>query len=387
MQVDKDMKYQRIIQPYSQSFFLFGARGTGKSTWLRDNYGEALYIDLLDEVRFQTYLADPGQFASEVRAMPEGSWVVVDEIQRLPNLLNEVHRAIERGGYRFALSGSSFRKLKRSGVNLLAGRAVLKTMHPFLPCELGQDFDLDEALQSGTIPTVWQAEDKTLTLESYAQLYLREEIQAEALVRNLPSFARFLPVAALMHGQVLNISGLARDCGSHRNTVSGYIEILEDTLLAFRLPGYEAKLRMKERKHPKLYFIDPGLVRALKKNTGRISIEEKGALFEGWIAALLQAHNAYRNIFDDWYYWSSSESKAEVDFLLRRSGSFVAIEVKSSKTISKQDLKGLKAISTLKGLEKRMVVYPGESKQKTESGIEILPLRTFLEELEKGLFG
>jgi len=256
---------------------------------------------------------------------------MVDEVQRLPNLLNEVHRAIETGCYRFVLSGSSSRKLKRSGVNLLAGRAIRKTMHPFVPCELKGDFNLDEVLQFGTIPTVWQAEDKALTLEACAQMYLREEIQAEALVRNLPSFARFLPVAALMHGQVLNVSGAARDCGSHRNTVSSYIEILEDTLVAFRLPGYEAKLRVKERKHPKLYFMDPGLVRVLKKNTGSISVEEKGSLFEGWIASVLRAHNAYQNLFDDWYYWSSSESKAEVDFLLRRADRFIAIEVKSSK--------------------------------------------------------
>ena len=236
-----DTTYSRLTRPPRQSFFLLGVRGVGKSTWVRAQFPEAPRIDLLDEARYQDYLVSPSLFAAELETAPPGSWVVVDEIQRLPNLLNEVHRFIEERRLKFALLGSSARKLKAAGVNLLAGRALRKTMHPLTPAELGADFDLDAALDSGTIPLVWVSEERRAVLESYVQLYLREEIRAEALVRNLPGFARFLPVAALYHGEVINVSGLARDCGVARTTVQGYLDILEDTLLAFRLPAYEAK--------------------------------------------------------------------------------------------------------------------------------------------------
>ncbi|RMD87854.1 MAG: ATP-binding protein, partial [Candidatus Dadabacteria bacterium] len=327
------MKYKRIITPPKQSFFLFGARGTGKSTWLKEAFPHAIYIDLLEEGRYQRYLADPEQFALDIGIATQDRWVVVDEIQRLPNLLNEVHRAIENLGCRFALSGSSARKLKSEKTNLLAGRAINKEMHPFLPYELGEDFSINTALRYGTIPIIWASHDREATLEAYAQMYLKEEIQAEALVRNLPSFARFLPIAALMHGQVLSIASLARDSGVHRNTISNYIEILEDTLVAFRLKAFETKLRVKERKNPKFYIIDPGLVRALKRYSGKVTREEKGALFEGWVANLLRAYNSYNKFYDDWYYWSTTDTKIEVDFLLRSKNSYVAIEVKSSDRI------------------------------------------------------
>jgi len=182
-----------------QSFFLLGVRGAGKSTWARRQFPDALRIDLLDEGRYEDYLADPSLFGAELASRPPGSRVVVDEIQRLPNLLNEVHRLIEERRLRFALLGSSARKLKAAGVNLLAGRALHKVMHPLTPTEFGGDFDLEAALDNGTIPLVWVSDDRRAVLESYVRLYLREEIRAEALVRNLPGFARFLPVAALYH--------------------------------------------------------------------------------------------------------------------------------------------------------------------------------------------
>ena len=185
---------------------------------------------------------------------------------------------IEERRLKFALLGSSARKLEAAGVNLLAGRALHRTMHPLTPAELGDDFDLDSALEWGTIPLVWVSDERREVLGSYVQLYLREEIRAEALVRNLPGFARFLPIAALCHGQVVNISGLARDCGVARTTVQGYLDILEDTLLAFRLPAFEARLRVRERRHPKLYWVDPGLVRAVKRQRGPVAPEERGAL-------------------------------------------------------------------------------------------------------------
>jgi len=248
----------RILEQPKGSFFLFGPRGVGKSTWLRGAFPGAHRVDLLDEALYQSYLVDVAGFAGELRDLPRGSLVVVDEVQRLPMLLNEVHRHLEDRGLRFVLCGSSARKLKTAGTNLLAGRAARRYVHPFLPEELGSSFDLDTALRNGTLPVIWMAEDRGEALEAYAQLYLKEEVQAEALVRNLPGFPRFLPVAALFHGQVANVSGIARDAGAARTTVAAYLEILEDTLLAFRLPAYEIRLRVRERRHPKLYWADPG---------------------------------------------------------------------------------------------------------------------------------
>ena len=277
---------RRVLETPKMSFFLFGPRGTGKTTWLRERFPNAHRIDLLNEALYQSFLADIGLFAQQLRAIERGSWVVVDEVQRIPALLNEVHRFMEERNLRFVLCGSSARKLKQSGTNLLAGRALRKFMHPFLPEELGTRFDLEEILCWGSLPVIWTAPDKKGALEAYAVMYLKEEIKAEAIVRNLPAFARFFPLAALFHGQILNVSGLSRDAGVSRTTAAGYIEVLEDTLLAFRLPAYRAKLRVREQKHPKLYWVDPGLVRAVQKQHGPLSSQEKGPLFEGWIASL-----------------------------------------------------------------------------------------------------
>ena len=281
---------ERQLKRPAQSFFLFGPRGTGKTTWVNHQFPNAYRVNLLNESLYQTYLADISQFANELRTLKPGSWVFVDEIQRLPNLLNEVHRFIEEKNLHFILTGSSARKLKRAGVNLLGGRALFKRMYPFLPNELGSNFILDDALTYGSIPLIWNSTDKKETLKAYIEMYLKEEIKAEALVRNLPGFVRFLPIAALLHGQSLNISGAARDAGISRTTLDGYIEILEDTLMVFRLSAYESKLRVREKKHPKLYWIDPGLVRAVNNRFGDIYPEEKGALFEGFVATLLKAY-------------------------------------------------------------------------------------------------
>jgi predicted AAA+ superfamily ATPase len=232
--------YPRLLQSPRQSFFLFGMRGAGKSTWARQVFPNAPRFDLLDEGLFQSYLRDPRLFGRELLRMATEEWVVVDEVQRLPALLNDVHRFIEDRNVRFALLGSSARRLKQSGTNLLAGRALRRIMLPLLPEELGADFDLPEVLRFGSLPVIWKSTAKQESLEAYVQLYLKEEIQAEALVRNLAGFARFLPIAALFHGQVLNIAGLSRDAGVARTTVAGYLEILADTHLAWMLPAYPA---------------------------------------------------------------------------------------------------------------------------------------------------
>ena len=380
--------YERLLQPPKQSFFLFGMRGIGKSTWARHMYQDALYIDLLDQSRFHDYLRDPGLFAGELRSLQPGQWVVVDEVQRLPWLLNEVHRYMENHRLRFALLGSSARKLEQSGTNLLAGRALKRVMLPLLPAELGADFDLPEVLRYGSMPIVWQSAAKQETLVSYVHLYIKEEIQAEALVRNLPGFARFLPIAALFHGQTLNAAGLARDAGVARSTVMGFLQILIDTHLVWFLPAYEAKLRVKERKHPKLYWFDPGVLRAVRREMHPPGESEKGVLLEGWVAMLLYAYGepgtGLGRQYDALHYWAPSQGGTEVDFLIRRGRDFAAVEVKAKSVLANRDLAGLRAITELGGVRRRLVVYLGRHAQKTHDGIEILPVALFQKELEEG---
>lgn len=373
---------KRILEPPSQSFFLLGPRGTGKSTWLRALFPDAYVIDLLSEATYQNLLANPRLFENMMLTVRPGQWVVIDEVQRMPALLNEVHRFMENKKLKFVLCGSSARKLRRAGVNLLAGRALNRFMHPFVPEELDKQVDIDDALRFGLLPVVWDSNDRTETLNAYAQLYLKEEVQAEALVRNLSGFARFLPIAALYQGQVLNVSNIAREAGVARTTVTGYLDILEETLLCFRLPAYEARLRVRERKLPKWYWCDPGLVRAIKKSSGVLSPEETGPLFEGLVAQLLRAYRDYRRIFNDFFYWAPSDSvRTEVDFLLMRDRDIVAVETKSGRVFSEKWCKGLRAISGMKGLQRRIVVYPRGPVLKTKDGIDVMPFDHFASEL------
>ena len=369
--------YQRLLQPPEQSFFLFGMRGVGKSTWARASFPNATRFDLLDEALYQDLLADPSLFAQATGHLMPGQWVVVDEVQRLPALLNEVHRAVESRRLRFALLGSSARKLKAAGVNLLAGRALKKTMFPLASTELAADFDLERVLRFGSVPLVWTSGDPRAVLEAYAQLYLREEIRAEALVRNLPGFVRFLPVAAVLNGQVINVSGIARDAGVARTTVQGYLDILEDTLLAFRLPAFEAKRRVRERKLPKLYWVDPGVARAVKRQLGELAAEERGTLFEAWVVTTLRTHAEVCELYDEMFYWAPHQSAVEVDVLLRRGKELLAIEVKSTQRYSASLLKGLRAIGDLPGMTRRLLVYGGRRSLRSADGIEVWPAQRF----------
>ena len=379
--------YPRLLKPPRGSFFLFGVRGVGKSTWAAAKFRDARRVNLLDEGLHHSLLADPSLFAAELLELQPGQWVVVDEIQRIPSLLNEAHRLIEERCLRFALLGSSARKLKTAGTNLLAGRATWKTMFPLVPEELGDDFSLDEVLGYGSIPLVWNAANKRKALEAYVQLYLKEEIRAEALVRNLPGFVRFLPIAALFHAQVINVAGIARDAGTARTTVAGYLDILEDTQLATRLPAYEARLRVRERKHPKLYWVDPGLVRGVKRQLGPLAGEERGALLEGWVFTLLRTYAEERELYDEIFYWSPPAGSAtEVDFLLRRGREFLAVEVKSSPRYSSALTTGLRAISDLQHLARRVLVFTGPRPLTTPEGIEVWPVRRFLDAVATGKF-
>lgn len=371
------LMYARSLRPQKHSFFLLGPRGTGKSTWLNHYLKKAKMINLLDEALYQSYLEDISLFYETLKLLKPHSWVVVDEIQRMPNLLNEVHRLIEERKLKFALTGSSARKLRKSGVNLLAGRAHRHFMYPFTPKELGHNFNLNQALCYGTMPLIQDQENKSSALNSYVQMYIKEEIKAEALVRNLSNFARFIPVLALYHGQVLNVSATARDAGVSRTTINGFIEILEDTLLLNKLPAHTPHLRVREKKHPKIYWIDPGIVRASRKHIGSVTVEEKGSLFEGYIYMCLKMKMEYENAFDELSYWSSGTARnVEVDFLLQNGPELIAIEVKTTKKVKTEDLKGLKAISELKGVKRRILVYLGTTKMKKE-GIEIMPFSFF----------
>jgi predicted AAA+ superfamily ATPase len=353
--------------------------------WLRHCWPDAYVVNLLDEAIYQRLLADPSLFAAELRPLKQRQWVLVDEVQRLPGLLNEVHRFIEERSLRFILCGSSARKLKRAGVNLLGGRASKYAMHPFTPEEIGERFDLDSALRHGLLPIVWDAPDQDARLQAYSQLYLREEIQAEALVRNLAGFARFLPIAALYHGQTINVSNIARDAGVARTTVTGHLDILEETLLCFRVPAYEAKLRVRERKLPKWYWCDPGVVRSMKGVSDPDLTEDRGELFEGLVAQTIRAYRDYRSICDAFYYWSPAGAVAtEVDFLLRRGNRFVALEVKSGKRFERSWCRGLRAIAPLEGLVRRIVVYPRGPRLGTEDGIDVLAFADFAAELASG---
>lgn len=380
-------QYPRVIRVPERSFFLFGVRGVGKSTWLRQQFPDAIEVNLLIESTYQGLLADSERFLRLTSAAKRDDWVIVDEVQRLPHLLNEVHHLIESRGIRFALSGSSARKLRRGGVNLLAGRAVHRALYPLCREELGDDFDLEHVLHQGSLPLVWHRTDAEEILEAYVQTYLKEEIQAEALVRHLPGFHRFLPIAALFNAQILNVASLARDAGVSRTTVHGFLDILDDTLLTFRLPPFEGRLRVKERKHPKLYWIDTGIVRAVKKSRNHIVPEERGALFESWIASTLLAYRSYKKTFDDWHYWAATGSESiGVDFLLWRANRCIAIEVKAGNRYRKEYIKGLRALKGAGTLtvHRAILVYCGTEAFLEEGDIEILPVTRILDELESG---
>ncbi len=381
---DSRPTYARLFRPPSSSFFLLGMRGVGKSTLVQSFLKNAKIINLLDERRYQLYLSRPEAFAEDLADVRAGEWVVVDEVQRLPNLLNEVHRSIEEKKIKFALLGSSARKLRRAGVNLLGGRAAQKFLHPLLPAELGTDFDLDRVLRFGSIPLIWVSDDPREQLFAYLQLYLKEEIQAEAIVRNLPGFARFLPVAAIFHSQIINLEAVSRDCGVARMTVEGYLQILEDTLIAFRLPAYDKKIRVRQRMHPKLYWSDSGVVRAAKKQLDGLAVEEKGALFEGFIAQVLKSYQELGLLAcDQISYWSAGKNSVEVDFVIERGKEIFAVEAKSGTEPNNQWFSGLTALRDACPVKRSILVYGGSRKFKHASGVEVMPVRNFAEELRR----
>ena len=332
----------RFFQIPDASFFLFGPRGTGKSTWLRQHFSEALFIDLLAPETYQELQARPERLRELVLGTPDKPVVVLDEVQRIPELLNVVHDLIERKlGRQFVLTGSSARKLRRGGVDLLAGRARYRTLHPFMAAEL-PDFDLGKALDIGLLPLVVDDPSPLDVLASYAALYLREEVQLEGWVRNVGQFARFLEAVSFSHAAVLNVSNIARESQIERKTVAGYLEILEDLLLSFQVPVFTRRRRRQTVAHPKLYLFDAGVFRSLRP-TGPLDRPEEidGAALEGLVAQHLRAWIAYSGSDCKLYYWRTRHG-VEVDFVVYGSRGFWAVEVKNTSTVRSQDTRSLR---------------------------------------------
>lgn len=378
--------FTRQLQFPERSFFLFGPRGTGKTTWLRQVLPKALWFDLLRTQTFLDVNQRPEHFRQQVEALPSGAWVVVDEVQRAPTLLNEVHALIAEYGrrYRFAMSGSSARKLKRLDVNLLAGRALNRQFFPLTAAELGHRFEVDRVLRFGLLPQIQSDPDYAVDgLDAYVTNYLREEIQQEALVKRLDSFARFLQVAALMNGQIVNVAGIARDAAVARPTVQGYFETLTDTLIGFWLPAWQRRAKVKEVASPKFYLFDPGVTRAL---AGRLREplegSERGFLLETWVLHELRAAISQQNLGGELRYWRTP-SGSEVDFIWTRGNRAIGIEVKAATSWRSEFGGPLKGLLTEGIVKKGFGIYTGAAQLK-DGPMHILPLKKFLQALADG---
>ncbi|MCK4412676.1 MAG: ATP-binding protein [Candidatus Eisenbacteria sp.] len=374
----------RFFNPPDSSFFLFGPRGTGKSTLVRQQFPRALYLDLLEPETYRGFSAAPERLRQVLLGSPETTTVVIDEIQKLPQLLDLVHSLIEeRRGWRFVLTGSSSRKLKRAGIDLLAGRALLCTLHPFMAAELGNRFDLDDALRIGMLPIVLDSPDPTRVLRSYAALYLREEVQFEGLVRKIGNFSRFLEAISFSHASVLNVSNVARECQVKRKTVDAYIGILEDLLLAYRLDVFSRRAQRALISHPKFYFFDAGVFRSLRPQGPLDRPEEIGGhALEGLVGQHLRAWIAYSP--EEWslHYWRT-RAGVEVDFVLCGPDRILAIEVKNSAQIHPRDLGPLRAFMQDYPESQAYLLYRGKDRL-LNGGVLCLPCGEFLRELTPG---
>jgi len=371
----------RYFKAPKESFFMFGPRGTGKSTWLRTKMKSALWIDLLEPDLFRSYSARPERLRELVLANRDKRIIVIDEIQKVPDLLSVVHLLIEKKqGWQFILTGSSSRKLKRTGVDLLAGRVLKLTLHPFMAAELGKKFNLKKALKIGTLPLVVAALEPEKVLKTYSALYVREEVQMEGLVRNISGFSRFLEAVSFSHGAVLNVSNVARECEIERKVVEGYISILEDLLLSFRLPVFTKKAKRATAAHPKFYYFDTGVFRSLRP-TGPLDRPEEieGCALEGLVAQHLISWNAYRGEKNKIYYWRT-RSGVEVDFIVYGEEVFWAIEVKNTSRIRKEDLNSLRAFIEEYPQSNAFLLYRGKERL-LRKGVLCIPCEEFIMKL------
>jgi predicted AAA+ superfamily ATPase len=378
--------YNRSLKPQNHSFFLFGPRATGKTTWLRGAVKAQLWVNLLLDEELIPLLTSQAQFRAQVEALPAGSWVVIDEVQKAPNLLNHVHDIISLRGdeIQFALSGSSARKLRRLDVNLLAGRVLQRNFFPLTFSELGSDYSAESAMSIGLLPgIVSRPAIAGEMLEAYVATYLKEEIRQEALVKDIASFTRFLRVVSILNGQVISLSNVARDAGAARTTVERYFEILVDTLVATLVPAWQPRAKVREIAQPKFYLFDCGVVRALQGIAGQQPRDyELGALLETLILHELRAAISYRNLGGDIYHWRTSGG-SEIDFIWQRGEISIGIEVKNSSTWRSDFGKAMRPLLNENKLSRGIVIYRGKHPT-LDKGVEGLPLEVFLSRLWGG---
>lgn len=369
--------YSRLLKPEAKkSFFLFGPRGTGKTTWLREQFARGTYIDLLESGLYTMLIADPQRIETLI---PPGKshWVVIDEIQRIPELLNEVHRLIESRDIHFAMTGSSARKLRNHGVNLLAGRALTYHMFPLTALELDHDFSMKHALKFGHLPATFHEPNPEKYLQSYMETYVRQEIEQEGLTRHLDRFTRFLEAASFSQGSTLTLTNIARESGVNRKMVEHYFGILEDLMIGCRLPAFLQRAKRRMQSHDKFYFFDAGIYRTIRPQ-GPLDISEEigGIALESLVFQELRAINSYDSLGYDLFYWRTADGR-EVDFVLHGKNGLIAIEVKRSEKIQSGDFRGLQAFRTDYPEAKCYIIYGG-TRTLWEKGVECVPVETFL---------
>ncbi len=378
--MDLDYIERAFVEP-EQSYFLFGPRGTGKSTMTYRRHPQALVIDLRRaELRYRLS-AQPDQLTELVHAQPPGATIIIDEIQKIPELLSLVHRLIEeKRGWKFILTGSSARKLKRQGVDLMGGRALRKNLYPFMACELKEKFDLTDALKFGLLPLRFGQADPFETLQAYLHLYLEEEVKTEGLIRNYEPFTRFLQVMSFSHGALLNVTNIARDCFVQRTTVAHWITILEELLIAFQLSPFTQRAKRAVATHPKFYFFDAGVFQALRPRSLLDTTQEiDGAGMEGLVAQHLAAWKEYTKEKHELSFWRT-RAGAEVDFVLLGPLGFWALEVKNSTTIRPNDLRSLRSFCEEYPEATPILIYRG-TERLLKHNILCIPCEQFLQEV------
>ncbi len=377
--------HKRFFIPPLQSYFLFGPRGTGKSTWLKEHYPEAYWVDLLEPEIFRFFVAAPEKLSQILAEHPQQKIVVIDEIQKVPELLDVIHSLIEeKKGYQFIMTGSSARKLKRQGVNLLGGRAFLKHMPPFFAAELGPAFDLQKNVRWGMLPLVLDSPTPEEVLRAYGGMYLKEEVQAEGTVRSIGDFARFLETMSFSHASTINTSNISRECQIARKTVDSYLLILEDLLLSFHLTIFRRKAKRALANHPKFYFFDAGVYNSLRpKSFYDVATEIEGAALEGLVAQHLKAWIDAQIESYQLNFWQTS-SQVEVDFVVSGPDCFFAIEVKNGGAVHPADLRGLTTFCEDYPEATPLLLYRGKRRIK-EKGILCCPIDEYLSQIHPNL--
>ncbi len=372
----------RELRVTNQNFFLFGPRGTGKSTWLKKHFPNGYFIDLLNPGIQLEYLSHPETLIHTVHPLPDNTDIIVDEVQKAPELLSCVHSLIEeKRGWRFILTGSSARKLKRAGVDLLAGRALVKTMHPFTAVELGEEFNLENALTFGLVPSVIMSQNPSESLKSYVAVYLQEEVLTEGLIRNLSTFSRFLEVLSFSHGSQINAASIGRECAADRKSVDSWVQIIVDLLLGHIIKPFRKRASRATVSHPKFYFFDCGVFKSLRpKGPLDKPAEIDGGALEGLVMQHLLAWIAYGNRDIEIYFWRSRRG-VEVDFILYGENCFTAIEVKNSGKVRPEDLKSLKTFKEdYPECMQQILIYRGDKKLLIDN-ILCIPCEEFLKAL------